>query len=508
MSVAGGFEPLPPPSPPPPLEPAPPPRSGRSPLSVVGAGVTAGGGEVGAGVVVGLGRRRWRRRLLGVLLLLLAALGVVVLDRRLERVVEVREVGVDLVGDRLQRALERRARVVAGVDAPVLVVLVHAAHDLALAQLLLALGLRDLLRRGRRGRGRRAPCGVGVTAGSCADAAGAASKAASTIRIPAHQVRIGPEGSCHHPAAMKLLVTGGAGYIGSIVAQQLLEGGHEVVVLDNLHRGHRAAVPDGADAARGRPARRAGHTERAAGRLRRRPPLRRPGTGRRVRRAPGALPPRQPRRRPEPARRDARRGRPPARVLLHLRRLRRAGDRPHARGHPGGAGQRLRQLEARRRPHDRGRVPRARSRRRLAALLQRRRRARRPRRGPRARDAPDPARPARRRGRHRPREGARHRLPDARRHRGARLHPRRGTRDRPHPRAGGGRARPPRDLQPRHRARLHGQGGHRRRPARHRPRDRGPRGAAPPRRPARAGGGVGPHPRPSSAGSRRRASRR
>lgn len=42
---------------------------------------------------------------------------------------------------------------------------------------------------------------------------------------------------------MKLLVTGGAGYIGSIVAQQLLAGGHEVVVLDNLERGHRAAVP-------------------------------------------------------------------------------------------------------------------------------------------------------------------------------------------------------------------------------------------------------------------------
>jgi len=43
---------------------------------------------------------------------------------------------------------------------------------------------------------------------------------------------------------MKLLVTGGAGYIGSIVAQQLLDAGHEVVVLDNLSRGHREAVPD------------------------------------------------------------------------------------------------------------------------------------------------------------------------------------------------------------------------------------------------------------------------
>ncbi|HMJ01640.1 MAG TPA: UDP-glucose 4-epimerase GalE [Conexibacter sp.] len=45
---------------------------------------------------------------------------------------------------------------------------------------------------------------------------------------------------------MRLLVTGGAGYIGSIVAQQLLAASHEVVVLDNLSRGHRAAVPEGA----------------------------------------------------------------------------------------------------------------------------------------------------------------------------------------------------------------------------------------------------------------------
>jgi UDP-glucose 4-epimerase len=41
---------------------------------------------------------------------------------------------------------------------------------------------------------------------------------------------------------MKLLVTGGAGYIGSIVSRQLLGAGHEVVVLDNLERGHREAI--------------------------------------------------------------------------------------------------------------------------------------------------------------------------------------------------------------------------------------------------------------------------
>ena len=144
-------------------------------------------------------------------------------------------------------------------------------------------------------------------------------------------------------------------------------------------------------------------------------------------------------------------GRPPARVLLHLRGLRGARPGPDARGHPRRAGQRLRQLQARDRPHDRRRVPRPRARRRLAALLQRRGRARGPGRGPRTRDPPDPARPARRRRRQRPREGARDRLPDARRHRRARLHPRRGPRRRARHGARGRRARPPRDLQPRHR---------------------------------------------------------
>ena len=41
---------------------------------------------------------------------------------------------------------------------------------------------------------------------------------------------------------MKLLVTGGAGYIGSICAKLLVAAGHEVAVLDNLERGHREAV--------------------------------------------------------------------------------------------------------------------------------------------------------------------------------------------------------------------------------------------------------------------------
>lgn len=45
---------------------------------------------------------------------------------------------------------------------------------------------------------------------------------------------------------MKLLVTGGAGYVGSVVAATLLSRGHEVCVLDNLTTGHRAAIPAGA----------------------------------------------------------------------------------------------------------------------------------------------------------------------------------------------------------------------------------------------------------------------
>ncbi|MFI5663322.1 UDP-glucose 4-epimerase GalE [Streptomyces sp. NPDC051684] len=44
----------------------------------------------------------------------------------------------------------------------------------------------------------------------------------------------------------KYLVTGGAGYVGSVVAQHLLEANHEVVVLDNLSTGFREGVPAGA----------------------------------------------------------------------------------------------------------------------------------------------------------------------------------------------------------------------------------------------------------------------
>jgi UDP-glucose 4-epimerase len=45
---------------------------------------------------------------------------------------------------------------------------------------------------------------------------------------------------------VKLLVTGGAGYVGSVCAAHLVEHGHEVTVLDDLPTGHQDAVPEGA----------------------------------------------------------------------------------------------------------------------------------------------------------------------------------------------------------------------------------------------------------------------
>src|SRR5207245_5187418 len=46
-------------------------------------------------------------------------------------------------------------------------------------------------------------------------------------------------------STMRILVTGGAGYIGSNMVELLLARGHEVRVYDNLSAGHRRAVPAG-----------------------------------------------------------------------------------------------------------------------------------------------------------------------------------------------------------------------------------------------------------------------
>ena len=50
---------------------------------------------------------------------------------------------------------------------------------------------------------------------------------------------------------MRVVVTGGAGYIGSVVSEELVKDGHEVVVYDNLSKGHRHAVVEGAELVEG-----------------------------------------------------------------------------------------------------------------------------------------------------------------------------------------------------------------------------------------------------------------
>src|SRR5579859_136976 len=52
---------------------------------------------------------------------------------------------------------------------------------------------------------------------------------------------------------MKVFVTGGAGYIGSVCTEELLDAGHEVTVYDNLTEGHRSAVDPRARFVLGRP---------------------------------------------------------------------------------------------------------------------------------------------------------------------------------------------------------------------------------------------------------------
>ncbi len=41
---------------------------------------------------------------------------------------------------------------------------------------------------------------------------------------------------------MHIFVTGGAGYIGSICSEQLIDSGHKVTIFDNLTEGHRKAI--------------------------------------------------------------------------------------------------------------------------------------------------------------------------------------------------------------------------------------------------------------------------
>ena len=54
------------------------------------------------------------------------------------------------------------------------------------------------------------------------------------------------ESCCYKSILMNILVTGGAGYIGSVVSERLLEAGHTPIIYDNLSKGHRDAVLPGA----------------------------------------------------------------------------------------------------------------------------------------------------------------------------------------------------------------------------------------------------------------------
>ena len=229
-------------------------------------------------------------------------------------------------------------------------------------------------------------------------------------------------------ARMRLLVTGGAGYIGSIVAQQLLARGDDVTVLDSLYRGHRAAVPEGAAfveadlldpdavdaalaggfdgvvhfAALSLVAESVEHPERywrgnVVGALNLLDAMRAAGVPRLVFSSTAAT-----------------YGEPAVDLITE--------DTPNAPVNAYGNSKLAidRMLADEARAHG------------LAAVSLRyfnvAGASGRAGRGPHARDAPDPARAAGRGGQARERRDLRHRLPDAGRHRGARLHPRRGSR--------------------------------------------------------------------------------
>ncbi len=73
------------------------------------------------------------------------------------------------------------------------------------------------------------------------------------VKLPMVQVFNGcPHGGTFREFSMHVLVTGGAGYVGSNVVRALLEAEHEVTVVDDLSSGHRAAVPDGVRLLEGR----------------------------------------------------------------------------------------------------------------------------------------------------------------------------------------------------------------------------------------------------------------
>src|SRR5690348_12563674 len=64
-------------------------------------------------------------------------------------------------------------------------------------------------------------------------------------KTPALDWRPSHTATAYGSGMTRILVTGGAGYVGSVSAEAFIAAGHEVVVLDDGTTGHRAAVPDG-----------------------------------------------------------------------------------------------------------------------------------------------------------------------------------------------------------------------------------------------------------------------
>ena len=172
---------------------------------------------------------------------------------------------------------------------------------------------------------------------------------------------------------MNVLVTGGAGYIGSHTAKTLKAAGHEPIVLDNLTYGHHVGGAMGPIRAGRSRRRRVPQRCLRPARHRRRDPFRRQRVRRRVDDRPAQVLPQQHGQHAEPARHDGRPRRDPHRVLVDVRHLRRPAAHPDRRVAPAGAGEPVRRVEAVRRAHPalvRARVRPALGR---AALLQRRR---------------------------------------------------------------------------------------------------------------------------------------
>ena len=145
---------------------------------------------------------------------------------------------------------------------------------------------------------------------------------------------------------MNVFVTGGAGYIGSICTEELLNAGHQVTVYDNLTEGHRSAVDSRAKFILGKPESRGRHPQRRQIRqARRHHALRRQRARRRIHDQSEKVFSQQLRQRAQARRRRRGMRREEIRLQLHLRHLRSAGQGPDDGGFAAAPDQSLRRIE-------------------------------------------------------------------------------------------------------------------------------------------------------------------